>query len=104
MTHLPKLATPKGKPGPPRACVLKVVRVSGTIRKAEEEAIRRARAAIMKARSESGFGADGRGTVGLEGMFAANAEDEFPEQEAAGIVDMDDETEGDGGDDDVEED
>ena len=103
MTHLPKLATPKGKPGQPRACVLKVVRVSGTIRKAEEEAIRRARADIMRAKRESGLNADGRGAMGLGGMLAPNAEDEGPEEEAAGIVDMDDETEGEDGDDDVED-
>ncbi|TAQ87552.1 hypothetical protein B7494_g4116 [Chlorociboria aeruginascens] len=34
-------------------CVFRVVRVSGTIRKAEEEAIRRAREIILKARRES---------------------------------------------------
>jgi len=33
-------------------CVFRVVRVSGTIRKAEEEAIRRAREMILKARRE----------------------------------------------------
>jgi ribonuclease P/MRP protein subunit POP5 len=31
------------------SCVIQVVRVSGTIRKAEEEAIRRAKAAILRA-------------------------------------------------------
>ena len=37
-----------------KSCVFKVVRVSGTIRKAEEEAIRRARELILKARREMG--------------------------------------------------
>jgi ribonuclease P/MRP protein subunit POP5 len=32
-----------------QACVIQVVRVSGTIRKAEEEAVRRAKAAILRA-------------------------------------------------------
>ena len=38
----------------PKQCVMRVVRVSGTVRKAEEEAIRRARVAILKARGENG--------------------------------------------------
>jgi ribonuclease P/MRP protein subunit POP5 len=33
-----------------KSCVFRVVRVSGTIRKSEEEAVRRARALILKAR------------------------------------------------------
>ena len=44
---------------------MKVVRVSGTIRKAEEETIRRARADILKATREAGDGAVG----GLEGLL-----------------------------------
>lgn len=39
-------------------CVFRVVRVSGTIRKAEEEAIRRAREMIIKARREMGEQSD----------------------------------------------
>lgn len=35
-----------------QACVIQVVRVSGTIRKAEEEAIRRAKAAILRATAQ----------------------------------------------------
>ena len=38
--------------GEGEACVMRVVRVSGTIRKAEEEAIRRARMDIVKAKRE----------------------------------------------------
>ncbi len=52
MTQLPD--TPSQKR--PQACVMRVVRVSGTIKKAEEEAIKRARAAILKANRESGEG------------------------------------------------
>ncbi|KAG9542960.1 hypothetical protein KCU61_g2328, partial [Aureobasidium melanogenum] len=40
-----------------QACVIQVVRVSGTIRKAEEEAIRRAKAAILRATTQ-GKGSD----------------------------------------------
>lgn len=37
-----------------KKCVYRVVRVSGTIRKAEEEAIRRAREMILRAKRELG--------------------------------------------------
>lgn len=37
-----------------QACVIQVVRVSGTIKKAEEEAIRRARAVIVRAQRVKG--------------------------------------------------
>jgi ribonuclease P/MRP protein subunit POP5 len=50
-----------------KECVYRVVRVSGTVRKAEEEAIRRARAIIMRARKE----ASEKGGVVLEGLFSA---------------------------------
>lgn len=43
MTRIPKPVD--------RACAIQVVRVSGTIRKSEEEAIRRARLAIFRANS-----------------------------------------------------
>ena len=60
MTHLPKTK----KQGLEVPCVIQVVRVSGTIKKAEEEAIKRARAAILKAKRDSG-GVDGLlGTLG----------------------------------------
>ncbi|KAL9641207.1 MAG: hypothetical protein Q9204_000195 [Flavoplaca sp. TL-2023a] len=49
MTHLPRLPDHEKL----QPCVMQVIRVSGTIRKAEEEIIRRARAAILKARRES---------------------------------------------------
>jgi ribonuclease P/MRP protein subunit POP5 len=41
-----------------RNCVFRVVRVSGTIRKAEEEAIRRARELILKTRQQLGENGD----------------------------------------------
>ena len=49
MTQLPRIS----KHEVPQPCVMQVVRVSGTIRKAEEEAIKRARAAILRAKRES---------------------------------------------------
>ena len=47
MSLMTKVPVPDGK-----NCVFRVVRVSGTIRKAEEEAIRRARELILEARRE----------------------------------------------------
>jgi ribonuclease P/MRP protein subunit POP5 len=44
---------------------MQVVGVSGTIKKAEEEAIRRAQAAILKAKS----GTDGSVTMGLDAIL-----------------------------------
>ena len=61
MTQLPKTSSQ----GQPTACAIQVVRVSGTIKKAEEEAIRRARAAILRAKRESGEGS----TDGLLGIL-----------------------------------
>ncbi|KAI4108792.1 MAG: hypothetical protein L6R37_000790 [Teloschistes peruensis] len=52
MTHLPLGTNPKQSPG--QSCVMHVVRVSGTIRKAEEEVVRRARVAILRARGAGG--------------------------------------------------
>ena len=52
MTQLPRTS----KHESPQPCVMQVVRVSGTIKKAEEEAIRRARAAILRAKRENGDG------------------------------------------------
>lgn len=51
-------------------CVFRVVRVSGTIRKAEEEAIRRAREMILKARRDLGEQSEST----LERMFGTNKE------------------------------
>ena len=50
MTQVGKTA----RTGRSSTCAIQVVRVSGTIKKAEEEAIRRARAAILRAKRESG--------------------------------------------------
>ena len=62
MTQIRKTAQ-DGRRG---SCAIQVVRVSGTIKKAEEEAIRRARAAILRAKRESGEGS-ADGLLGLLG-------------------------------------
>jgi hypothetical protein len=61
ITHLPK---PFDTP-----CVFQVVRVSGTIRKSEEEAIRRAREQLRRARSGGHGTAEGLDVImgGIEG-------------------------------------
>lgn len=68
MTELPKTS----RQALPRPCVMQVVRVSGTIKKAEEEAIKRARVAILRAKKEAGEGA----TDGLSAILG------HPDQEA----------------------
>lgn len=52
---------------------MQVVRVSGTIKKAEEEAIRRARAAILRAKREGGEGGTDGLLLGLLGKDDAEA-------------------------------
>lgn len=54
-----------------KKCVFRVVRVSGTIRKAEEEAIRRARELILKAQRE----AEDKGETVLQGILGAQIEE-----------------------------
>lgn len=67
-----------------RKCVVRVVRVSGTMRKAEEEAIRRARVAIQRATGV----AKGERREGVRGL-------EVSEGDAVnGIEDLDDEEDG----------
>jgi ribonuclease P/MRP protein subunit POP5 len=52
-----------------QACCFRVVRCSGTIRKAEEEAVRRAKTYIMKARQ-------GEGGVEVGGVGGSRVEEE----------------------------
>ncbi|KAF2083128.1 hypothetical protein K490DRAFT_70161 [Saccharata proteae CBS 121410] len=49
LTYITRLPHPIGQ-----ECVVHVVRVSGTIRKAEEEAIRRAKQSVLRAQQEAG--------------------------------------------------
>lgn len=70
-------------------CVFRVVRVSGTIRKAEEEAIRRARELILKARREMGE----KGDSTLDGIFGGaeeNTEAETTKEKDVLMVDRSD--------------
>lgn len=53
-------------------CVFRVVRVSGTIRKTEEEAIRRARELILKAQRE----AEDKGETTLQDIFGGQVEED----------------------------
>ena len=69
-------------------CVFQVVRVSGTMRKAEEEAIRRAREIILKARRE----AEGRGDKTLDSIFGK--EDQAENSRDVLMVDRSDSEEG----------
>lgn len=50
-------------------CVIRVVRVSGTIRKSEEELLRRARAEIVRAKREGTSPGTEQGERVLEGLF-----------------------------------
>jgi len=71
-------------------CVFRVVRVSGTIRKAEEEAIRRARELILKARRETGE----KSTSALDDIFGGaaggNTESEITKEQDILMVDRSD--------------
>ena len=64
ITHVPEFAAPGSGSGPgkrsplTRPCVFRVVKVSGTMRKAEEEAIHRARKEIARASSWVDVGVD----------------------------------------------
>ncbi|KAI9732325.1 MAG: hypothetical protein M1834_001532 [Cirrosporium novae-zelandiae] len=58
LSYITKLPDLSRKRGEERPCVIQVVRVSGTIRKAEEEATRRARAAVLKAKRDANNGAN----------------------------------------------
>ncbi len=61
LTKVPQISHKQAE----QPCVFQVVRVSGTIRKAEQEAIRRARAAVIKAQRE----VTEKGDVGLEALL-----------------------------------
>lgn len=82
--------TPKSLPAAggetQRDCVFRVVRVSGTMKKAEQEAIRRARMEVVKA-MKSG---EEKGAEILEGMFGGEvgggieSEDDEKDDESEG--------------------
>lgn len=68
-----------------KKCVFMVVRVSGTIRKAEEEAIRRAREMILRAQREA---EGGKGST-LEGIFGKSVKGEQGSREGRDAVMVD---------------
>ncbi|KAF3490855.1 phosphatidylserine decarboxylase [Arthroderma uncinatum] len=80
-SSLPSSCRPAGQEGTgtQRECVFRVVRVSGTMKKAELEAIRRARNEVVKLTKEWENG----GKAALEGMFTDSADG--PGALAAGI-------------------
>lgn len=57
------------KDGPGDACVFRVVRVSGTIKQVEHEAVRRARLLILAAKDEMA----GKGSDALNALFGTNS-------------------------------
>lgn len=78
MDHVP---VKNGKP-----CVFSVVRVSGTIRQVEQEAIRRARALILAAEEETA----GRSSAALDALFSVSTD---PIADATNGMDVDGPTE-----------
>lgn len=79
---------------------MQVVRVSGTIKKAEEEAVRRARGAILRAKREGGEGVDGllggfggveEVVVGVGGEKESGDDDEEEEDEMDGESEVEEE-------------
>ncbi|KIW21246.1 hypothetical protein PV08_01826 [Exophiala spinifera] len=88
-------------PGPQRGspavrCVTRVVRVSGTIRKSEEEVLRRARRDIVRAKREGREDEDGENILGglldqNNGKGSAQLPSLRAREEEEGIVDLDDE-------------
>ncbi|KAJ9322316.1 hypothetical protein DTO027B3_6605 [Paecilomyces variotii] len=85
LTYLSSIPASNRRSGPgsgARSCVFRVVRVSGTMRKAEEEAIRRARREVVRMRKgeeDSVFDFGGRGDV--DGGNVVGSEDEEDEEE-----------------------
>lgn len=79
MSGVPEPASgPKRGTGRERGCVFRVIRVSGTMRKAEEEAIRRARREIVRVKDAEERGVLG-GLVG-GGSVVASVMDESEDE------------------------
>lgn len=88
LTFTTRLPKPVDQP-----CVMQVVRVSGTIKKAEEEAIQRARISIRRAQRASkraGVATVGGTVAGAEGgVDGSDRDDDFTLRLANGIEDVD---------------
>ncbi|KAK8250038.1 Rpp14/Pop5 family-domain-containing protein [Phyllosticta capitalensis] len=73
-----------------QSCVVQVVRVSGTIRKAEEEAIRRAKKSVLRARESLGDSAvAAEALLSKGGTIAMNGNDQDEDVVMNGIEDDD---------------
>ncbi|KAK7609256.1 Rpp14/Pop5 family-domain-containing protein [Phyllosticta paracitricarpa] len=85
LSFLTRLAEPVNQ-----SCVVQVVRVSGTIRKAEEEAIRRAKQSVLRAREKLGdSAAAAEALLTKSGNIAAHSNDQDEDVVMNGIVDDD---------------
>ena len=92
MGSLPGARKGGGGREPPEkvGCVIRVVRVSGTVRKAEEEAVRRARTEIVRAKMTE---EKGRSKGGLDKLLRVGQGGDSAlgrEEDEAGIEDMSD--------------
>lgn len=86
LTFVTKLPKPVDQ-----ACVIQVVRVSGTIKKSEEEAVRRARLVILRAQREKSGGVN---SALLSGRSKKGDDDGMEGWSmASGIMDRDDDGE-----------
>ena len=91
---------PSTKKGEGQECVFRVVRVCGTIRKAEEEVVRRARADILRVRQGNGksledvLGSGGEGVeeVGRGEKRKRVVDDDDDDDEAEGGEDLEDDS------------
>jgi len=85
LTYVTRLPRPMEQ-----ACVFQVVRVSGTIRKSEEEAIRRAKASILRAH-RAAEGGQGGAQGGMLDRILRRGEDDGKNgrKNAVGIEDVD---------------
>ncbi|KAK7432636.1 RNA-binding protein pop5 [Neonectria magnoliae] len=71
-----------------RPCIFRVVRVSGTIRKAEEEAIRQAKRVILAAREEPlGAGSSLTSTLQAQEQMSVDTTDESSDEDMANTND-----------------
>ncbi|KAL1852603.1 RNA-binding protein pop5 [Paecilomyces lecythidis] len=101
LTYLSSIPASNRRSGPgsgsgARSCVFRVVRVSGTMRKAEEEAIRRARREVVRMRkgeedSVLDFGM-GNPNLSVDGEGVVGSEDEEEEEDLD--LEMEDESDG----------
>lgn len=98
MSHVPAVTEPgtgagqrRPNGGRERPCVFRVLRVSGTMRKAEEEAIRRARREIVRVRGVEEKGVLGDLISGVErGKPVMTSVVDVSEDEDEGMFDDDD--------------